>query len=80
MAKSKRALGRDFFELLDDNILASDKTNAATNLRISEVEPRADQPRKTFSTESLAQLAETAEESLKFCTPSQKNTETRQEI
>jgi ParB family chromosome partitioning protein len=58
MAKSKRALGRDFFELLDDNILASDKTNAATNLRISEVEPRADQPRKTFLNESLGQLAD----------------------
>lgn len=58
MAKSRSGLGRDFFTLLDDNILANDKSKAATNLRISEVEPRADQPRKTFSTESLAQLAD----------------------
>lgn len=56
MAKSR--LGRDFYSLLDDNILASDKTNVATNLRISEVEPRSDQPRKTFLHESLEQLAD----------------------
>ncbi len=58
MAKSRSGLGRDFFTLLDDNILANDKSKAATNLRISDVEPRADQPRKTFPTESLAQLAD----------------------
>lgn len=58
MAKSRSGLGRDFYSLLDDNILAGDKTTAATNLRISEVEPRSDQPRKTFSHESLEQLAD----------------------
>ena len=58
MAKSRSGLGRDFYSLLDDNILASDKTNAATNLRISEVEPRSDQPRKTFEHEALEQLAD----------------------
>lgn len=58
MARSRSGLGRDFFTLLDDNILANDKTKAATNLRVSEVEPRADQPRKTFPTESLGQLAD----------------------
>ena len=58
MAKSRSGLGRDFYSLLDDNILASDKTSAATNLRISEVEPRSDQPRKTFEHESLEQLAD----------------------
>ncbi len=58
MAKSRSGLGRDFYSLLDDNILASDKTTAATNLRISEVEPRSDQPRKTFAHESLEQLAD----------------------
>ena len=47
MAKSRNGLGRDFYSLLDDNILASDKTSAATNLRISEVEPRSDQPHQT---------------------------------
>ena len=58
MAKARSGLGRDFYSLLDDNILASDKTSAATNLRISEVEPRSDQPRKTFTQESLEQLAD----------------------
>ena len=58
MAKSRSGLGRDFYSLLDDNILAGDKTSAATNLRISEVEPRSDQPRKTFEHESLGQLAD----------------------
>ena len=58
MAKSRSGLGRDFYSLLDDNILSSDKTNAATMLRISDVEPRSDQPRKTFTHESLEQLAD----------------------
>ena len=58
MAKSRSGLGRDFYSLLDDNILPGDRSNAATNLRIADVEPRSDQPRKTFSTESLAQLAD----------------------
>ena len=58
MAKSRSGLGRDFYSLLDDNILASDRTNAATNLRIAVVEPRSDQPRKTFTPEALQQLAD----------------------
>lgn len=58
MAKSRSGLGRDFYSLLDDNILASDRGNAATSLRISEVEPRRDQPRKTFAHEPLQQLAD----------------------
>ena len=58
MAKSRSGLGRDFYSLLDDNILAGDKTNAATTLRIADVEPRSDQPRKTFTHESLEQLAD----------------------
>lgn len=58
MAKSRAGLGRDFYSLLDDNILANDKATAATNLRISDVEPRSDQPRKTFAHEPLEQLAD----------------------
>ncbi|MBR3894048.1 MAG: ParB/RepB/Spo0J family partition protein [Clostridia bacterium] len=58
MAKSRSGLGRDFYSLLDDNILASDKANAATMLRIADIEPRSDQPRKTFTHESLEQLAD----------------------
>ena len=58
MAKSRSGLGRDFYSLLDDNVLASDKANAATMIRIADVEPRSDQPRKTFTHESLEQLAD----------------------
>lgn len=58
MAKSRSGLGRDFYSLLDDNILGGDKTNAATMLRVADVEPRSDQPRKTFAHESLEQLAD----------------------
>lgn len=58
MAKSRSGLGRDFYSLLDDNILGADKANAATMLRIADIEPRSDQPRKTFTHESLEQLAD----------------------
>ena len=58
MAKSRSGLGRNFYSLLDDNMLASDRASAATMIRIADVEPRSDQPRKTFSHESLEQLAD----------------------
>ncbi len=58
MAKSRSGLGRDFYSLLDDNILAGDRTNSAVTLRIADIEPRSDQPRKTFTHESLEQLAD----------------------
>ncbi len=58
MAKSRSGLGRDFRDLLYDNILPDERNNAATNLRIADIEPRSDQPRKTFSHESLEQLAD----------------------
>ena len=54
----QRGLGRNFYDLLDDNMVSREKASAATTLRISEVEPRSDQPRKTFSHESLEALAE----------------------
>ncbi len=54
----QRGLGRNFYDLLDDNIVSREKASAATTLRLSEVEPRSDQPRKTFSRESLEALAE----------------------
>ena len=58
MAKARGGLGRDFYSLLDDNVLTTDKSNAASMLRISEVEPRRDQPRKSFPLESLESLAD----------------------
>ena len=54
----QRGLGRNFYDLLDDNMVSREKASAATTLRLSEVEPRSDQPRKTFSRESLEALAE----------------------
>lgn len=58
MAKGRSGLGRDFYSLLDDNILPSDKGNAASMIRISDIEPRKDQPRKTFEHEALEALAD----------------------
>lgn len=57
MAKKPGGLGRDFYSILDDNIMGM-KEGAATTLRISEIEPRSDQPRKQFDRESLESLAE----------------------
>jgi len=57
MAKKAGGLGRDFYSILDDNISGM-KDGAATTLRISEVEPRSDQPRKQFDRESLESLAD----------------------
>ncbi|MBO7175969.1 MAG: ParB/RepB/Spo0J family partition protein [Clostridia bacterium] len=58
MAKKQSGLGRDFYSLFDDNMVGESKKSAAEMLRISDVEPRVDQPRKTFERESLEQLAD----------------------
>ena len=57
MAKKIGGLGRDFYSIFDDNILESNK-GAAENIRISDIEPRRDQPRKTFEREALEVLAD----------------------
>ena len=57
MAKKQSALGKDFYSILDDNIMGM-KDGAATTLRIAEVEPRSDQPRKYFDREALEALAD----------------------
>ena len=57
MAKKAGGLGRGFYDLLDDNMPESNKT-AVSTLRIADIEPRSDQPRKTFERESLELLAE----------------------
>ena len=56
MAKS-RGLGKSIFDTFDDNLIES-KKGAGELLKISAVEPRRDQPRKTFERESLESLAE----------------------
>lgn len=57
MAKKAGGLGRDFYSIFDDNILESKKA-AAESIRLSEIEPRKDQPRKTFDREALEVLAD----------------------
>ncbi len=53
----KSALGRDFRSILDDNLL-NIKKDTITSIRISDIEPRKDQPRKQFDDESLQLLAD----------------------
>lgn len=55
MAKNK-GLGRDLDFILSDT--APEAAGGITMLRISDVEPRSDQPRKFFDSEALSQLAE----------------------
>ncbi len=57
MAKKAGGLGRDFYSIFDDNILET-KKGAAENIRISDIEPRRDQPRKNFDKEALEVLAD----------------------
>ena len=56
MAKNK-GLGRGLDAIFSDNSIEQN-SEAATKLRISDIEPRKDQPRKTFDKEALAGLAE----------------------
>ncbi len=53
----KSALGRDFRSILDDNLL-NIKKDQVTSIRISDIEPRKDQPRRQFDDESLQLLAD----------------------
>lgn len=57
MARKAGGLGRDFFSVLDDNMPENNK-NAVSSLRLADIEPRSDQPRKTFEREALETLAE----------------------
>lgn len=54
---ARGGLGRDFYSILDDNMI-EDKKGSVKNLRLSDIEPRRDQPRKDFDEESLALLAD----------------------
>ncbi len=56
MAK-KKGLGRGMDAIFLDNSLDDARENTST-LRISEIEPRRGQPRKTFDAEALSQLAD----------------------
>ena len=58
MAKKPGGLGRQYYEIFDDNAFTSSQGNVAQKIRISEIEPRADQPRKDFNREALQSLAD----------------------
>lgn len=50
-------MGRDFYSILDDNMLET-KKDSVTTLRIADIEPRKDQPRKHFDDEAIQLLAD----------------------
>ena len=52
-----RGLGRSFYDIMGDNVLEG-KSNAGQSIRLSDIEPRGDQPRKTFDREALEVLAD----------------------
>lgn len=58
MSKKQSGLGRDLYSLFDDNSFIENKKSAGTIIKLSNIEPRKDQPRKTFERESLESLAD----------------------
>lgn len=57
----KKGLGKGLESIFADNYVepsASSQESGIQTLRISEIEPKSDQPRKYFDTESLTQLSE----------------------
>ena len=65
MAEKKRGLGRGLDAIFLDNTPDEKPEGAsggAVMLRLSEMEPRRDQPRKSFDTESLSSLAQSIAE------------------
>ena len=57
MAK-KTGLGRGLDFIFDDNSIDIEGGGGVTTLRISDVEPKSDQPRQNFDNEALSQLAD----------------------
>lgn len=58
---TKKALGRNFYSLLDDNMIEGDQ-NSKTTIKISRITPRGDQPRKSFDENALQVLADSIRE------------------
>ena len=61
MARKPGGLGKNFYDILEDNMLDS-KKGSGEMLRLSDIEPRRDQPRKTFEREALESLADSIAE------------------
>ena len=55
MAKKPAGLGRGFYDIYDDN---SFEKGSNQTIRIADIEPRQDQPRKNFDREALEALAD----------------------
>ena len=53
----RSAFGRDFYEILEDNVY-EDKKDSVKTISINSIEPRRDQPRKDFDEESISLLAD----------------------
>lgn len=58
---AKRRIKSDFSSIFDDNIMAEDSESIGT-LRLTEIEPNKNQPRKNFDKEALEQLASSIRE------------------
>ena len=56
MAKKAGGLGKSFWDVMEDNDFTSKE--GTTQIKISDIEPRADQPRKDFKREALESLAD----------------------
>ncbi|MBQ4556905.1 MAG: ParB/RepB/Spo0J family partition protein [Clostridia bacterium] len=56
MAKKPSGLGKGFDNIFYDNTV--EEKTGITKLRISQIEPKADQPRRVFEGEALAELAD----------------------
>jgi ParB family chromosome partitioning protein len=54
---ARGGLGRDFYSILDDNMI-EEKKDSASKIRINDIEPRRDQPRKSFDEENIQLLAD----------------------
>ena len=58
MSKKASGFGSDFFKIYDDNLLINDKSGPAEMIKISDIEPRRDQPRKNFDRGALDALTD----------------------
>ena len=56
--KKPSGLGRGFYDIFNDNNIMDSKKGAAEMIRVSSIDPRHDQPRKTFEREALESLAD----------------------
>ncbi len=62
MASKQNVLGRDFYSLLDDNSIEFNDGQSLMSLSVNLLDPRKDQPRKTFDQEDLQLLADSISE------------------